>query len=66
MYYNILEPNEHHKIKKIKETTKETNEHAKRVASRTQTENLLSGSFSMIFETTEEGFKFPCPPICID
>jgi len=62
MYYNILEPNERHKIKK----SKETNEHAKRVASRTQTENLLSASFSMIFETTEEGFNFPCPPICID
>jgi len=68
MYYNILEPNERHKIKKIKETIKETNEQAwsKRVASRTQTENLLSASFSMIFETTEEGFNFPCPPNCID
>ena len=64
MYYNILEPNERHKIKKVKKQMNRLR--SKRVASRTQTENLLSASFSMIFETTEEGFNFPCPPICID
>ena len=64
MYYNILEPNERHKIKKVKKQMNRLR--SKRVASRTQTENLLSASFSMIFEMTEEGFNFPCPPICID
>ena len=57
MYYNILEPNERHKIKKVKKQMNRLR--SKRVASRTQTENLLSASFSMIFEMIEEGFNFP-------